>query len=181
MSGKAGARGQWPAASALATWILFAALPATGQAQTWTPELQLKVQSVGDVTVSHDGKLVAWTQTRAIVETERSEMETSLYLAHGDGSARRSVGSGHAPAFSPDGKSLYFERGRAIERMAVARGDAQAVLDWKGTLGGFHVSPDGKWLAFAGREADAAREQARKEKRGFRVVDEQPPNHPPVD
>ena len=157
--------------------LLVCVLAAPAWAQTWTPELQLQVQSVGDVTVSRDGKLVAWTQTRAIVETERSEMETSLYLAHGDGSARRSVGSGHAPAFSPDGKSLYFERGRAIERMAVAGGEAQALLDWKGTLGGFHVSPDGKWLAFAGREADAAREQARKEKRDFRVVDENPPNH----
>src|SRR5258708_20899898 len=161
------------------TWLilLVCLLAAPAWAQTWTPELQLKVQSVGDVTVSPDGKLVAWTQTRAIVETERSEMETSLYLAHGDGSARRSVGSGHAPAFSPDGKSLYFERGRAIERMAVAGGEGKALVDWKGALGGFHVAPDGKWLAFAGREADSAREQARKEKRDFRVVDENPPNH----
>src|SRR5882724_10230612 len=73
--------------------LLVCVLAAPAWAQTWTPELQLKVQSVGDVTVSPDGKLVAWTQTRAIVDTERSEMETSLYLAHSDGTARRSVGS----------------------------------------------------------------------------------------
>ena len=141
-------------------WLLIslALVPARGQ---WTPELQLKVQSVGDVTVSPDGKLVAWTQTRAIIETEKSEMETSLYLAHSDGTARRKLGPGRSPVFSPDGKSLYFERGRAIQKIAVDAGDSQAVLTWAGTLGAFRLSPDGKSIAFAGRDIDAAREQAR--------------------
>src|SRR5258706_3228091 len=183
MFAKAVASGQGPAARkkepgdrSLDLILLFCVLAAPVWGQ-WTPELQLKVQSVGDVSVSPNGKLVAWTQSRAIVETERSEMETSLYLAHSDGTARRNLALGRAAAFAPDGKSLYFERGRAIQRLSIDGGEMQPVLDWKGTLGGFHLSPDGKWIAFAGREADAAREQARKEKRDFRVVDENPPNH----
>lgn len=162
--------------SARLLWLLvsLALVPAWAQ---WTPELQLKVQSVGDVTVSPDGKLVAWTQTRAIIETEKSEMETSLYLAHSDGTARRKLGPGRSPAFSPDGKSLYFERGRAIQKLSVDGGESQPVVDWKGTLGAFRLSPDGKSIAFAGRDTDAAREQARKEKRDFRVVGENPANN----
>ncbi len=51
------------------------------------------------------------------------------------------------------------------------------LTDWKGEMGGFRVSPDGKWIAFAGMAARADEDQAKKEKRDFRVIDENPKNH----
>ena len=40
----------------------------------------------------------------------------------------------------------------------------------------FAVSPNGKWIAFTGREADPGDEQAKKQKLDFRVLDENPKN-----
>ena len=51
------------------------------------------------------------------------------------------------------------------------------LTDWKGEMGAFHVSPDGKWIAFAGMEPRADEEKEKEEKRDFRVIDENPKNH----
>jgi len=87
--------------------ILVLGLPAVQAAAQWTPELSLKVETVGDVTASPDGKLVAWTQRRAVTEGEKSEMLTHIWLARAGGDGRRQFTFGEksatAPAFSPDG------------------------------------------------------------------------------
>jgi dipeptidyl aminopeptidase/acylaminoacyl peptidase len=160
--------------------LAVSALPLAAQ-DRWTPALQMQVKTIGDVVPSSDGKYVAWTQTSAVIEPERSEMRTHVWVAKADGSARRQVTQGDrnagSPVFSPDTQYLYFQRGRAIERVALNVSDAEGVLDWKGSLGVWRLSPDGKRIAFTGRQQDAALEQARKEKRDWRLVEEQPPNH----
>ena len=50
------------------------------------------------------------------------------------------------------------------------------LTNWTGTLGAFAVSPNGKWIAFTGREPDTDEERAKREKRDFRVIDENPHN-----
>ena len=40
---------------------------ASGSAQQWTPELQMQVKLLGDVVPSPDGRMAAWTQTRAVM------------------------------------------------------------------------------------------------------------------
>ncbi|HUE24019.1 MAG TPA: S9 family peptidase [Bryobacteraceae bacterium] len=151
----------------------------------WTPEISMQVQPVGDVTPSPDGKLVAYTQSHAVIETEKSEVDTQIFLAAADGSHRaqltRGEKSASAPEFSPDGRYVYFSSERNgkpnLFRIPVDGGEAEMLTDWKGEIGAFHVSPDGKWIAFAGMEARPDEEQAKKEKRDFRVVDENPRNH----
>ncbi len=160
--------------------ILTAQTPAD-----WTPELSLQVKPIGDVVPSPDGKLAAWTETRAILDAERSEQVTQIWLGRADGSWRiqltRGEKSSTSPAFSPDGRWVYFSSARSgkgqLYRIAVEGGEAEPLTDWKGDLGQSRVSPDGKWVAFAAREEDKDEEKLKKEKRDFRVVDEAPKNH----
>jgi len=165
--------------------ILLAAV-AWGQAPTaWTPEISMQVQPVGDVGPSPDGKWVAYTQSRAVIEAEKSEMDTQIFIAAADGSHRAQLTRGEksatAPEFSPDGRYIYFSSERSgkpnLWRIPVDGGEAEKLTDWKGEIGSFHVSPDGKWVAFAGMEPRADEEKEKKEKRDFRVIDENPKNH----
>jgi len=151
---------------------------------SWTPQLSMRVQSVGEVTPSPDGKLVLWTQTTAVMEGEKSEYRTHVFLARADGSGRiqltRGEKSASAPRFSSDGKLIYFTTERSgrrnLYRIAVDGGEAEMLTDWKGALGGYQVSPDGRQVAFTGAEEDKDEEKRKKEKNDFRIVDANPKN-----
>jgi len=167
--------------------LLFAVATALW-AQTptaWTPELSMQVHPVADVVPSPDGQLVAYTESRAVMDGEKSEIDTQIYLAAADGSHRTQLTRGEksstSPEFSPDGRYIYFASARSgkpnVWRIPVDGGEAEMVTDWKGEMGAFHVSPDGKWVAFAGMEPRAEDEKDKKEKRDFRVIDENPHNH----
>ncbi len=156
-------------------------LPAVLYGQ-WTPELSMKVKTVTAPVPSPDGRLAAWTQTQAVMDGQKSEMLTQVFLARVDGSGRvqltRGEKSANAPAFSPDSKWVFFASDRSgkrnVYRIAVDGGEAEALTAWNGTLGAYAVSPDGRWIAFTGREPDAAEETAKRQKLDFRVVDENP-------
>ena len=160
---------------------LLAAAPLLAQ---WTPELSMQVKTVTAPVPSPDGRLAVWTQTQAVMDGEKSEMLTHVFLAQVDGSNRlqltRGEKSANAPAFSPDSQSVFFASERSgkrnLFRIPVDGGEAEALTNWTGTIGAFSVSPDGKWIAFAGREADAAEETARRQKLDFHVIDENPHN-----
>ncbi len=150
--------------------------------ETWTPEVSLRVQSIADVVPSPDGKLVVWTQTRSLVDTEKSELLTHVWLANSDGSARRQLTRGDksvtSPAFSPDGKFVFFTSDRAgkknLYRIPIDGGEAEMLTNWKGVMGSFRISPDGNYAAFTGSDENPDEEKRKKEKRDFRVVDEDP-------
>ncbi len=145
----------------------------------------MRVKTIGTVVPSPDGRLAAYTQTRAVMETEKSEMETQIFLARADGSHRfqltRGGKSAGSPVFSPDSRFVYFKSERSdkpnVWRIAVDGGEAEMLTDWKGSLGQHQVSPDGKWVAFTGRPQDEEKEKAKKEKRDFQVIDETPETH----
>jgi dipeptidyl aminopeptidase/acylaminoacyl peptidase len=163
-------------------FALFAWTAASLAAQDrWTVELQMRVQTIGEVAPSPDGRRVAWTQTAALMDSARSEMRTQIWMANADGSARRQVTQGDrnstSPVFSPDGRYLYFQRGSTLLRLAVDGGEPEVVFDWKGALGAWRLSPDGSRIAFAAREADPEVDKARSEKRDWRLVGERPQNH----
>lgn len=153
--------------------------------QQWTPELSMKVTRVGQVLPSPDGRLVVWTETRAVMEEEKSENLTHIFLGTAGGDRivqlTRGVKSANAPSFSPDSRHVYFVSPRSgkpnLYRIAVNGGEAVRLTNWKGALGAYRLSPDGKWIAFAGRAADPEQQRAKKQKLDFRVVDEDPPNH----
>lgn len=171
-----GARGQGPV---LAGLLLIPAL--FGQ---WTPELSMKVRTVSAAVPSGDGRLAVWTETYPLMDGEKSESVTQVFLARSDGSNRmqftRGDKSSNAPAFSPDGAWIFFasDRGgkRNVYRIPVDGGEAEMVTNWTGTLGAYSISPNGKWVAFTARETDNDDERAKREKRDFRVLDENPKN-----
>lgn len=174
----------WKLVSILAAVAAFGQAPAAAPT-AWTPELSMQVKPVGDVTPSPDGKLVAYTQSRAVMEPDKSEVVTQIFMAAADGSHRtqltRGEKSASAPEFSPDGRFIYYSSERNgkpnLLRIPVDGGESEMLTDWKGEIGAFHVSRDGKWIAFAGMQERADEEQAKKEKRDFRVVDENANNH----
>jgi dipeptidyl aminopeptidase/acylaminoacyl peptidase len=165
--------------------FLLAAAALAQPPTAWTPEFSMQVRTVGDVVPSPDGQLVAYTQTRAVAEAEKSEMDTQIFLAHADGSHRiqltRGEKSASSPSFSPDGRFIYFSSERSgkpnLWRILADGGEAEMLSDWKGEIGPYRVSPDGKWLAFAGAEPPPDEEKQKKEKRDFHVVGENPKNH----
>ena len=169
-------------------WLAFPFLACVLWAQAptaWTPELTFQVQSVGEVTPSPDGRLVAYTQTRAVMEIEKSETLTQIFLARSDGSRQvqltRGEKSAASPSFSPDGRLVYFFSERSgkpnLWRIPVDGGEAEMLTDWKGSMGAYRLSPNGKWVAFTGAEPSADEEKQKKEKRDFRVVDADPAYH----
>jgi dipeptidyl aminopeptidase/acylaminoacyl peptidase len=158
-------------------------LPALLSAQ-WTPELSMKVKTVTAAVPSPDGKFAVWTETHPVMDGEKSESNTQVYLARVDGSNRmeltRGEKSSNAPVFSPDSHWVFFASERSgkrnVYRIPIDGGEAERLTNWTGTLAAFSVSPNGKWIAFAGREADRDEERAKREKLDFRVIDENPHN-----
>ena len=75
---------------------------------------------------------------------------------------------------------MFFASERAgkrnVYRIPVDGGEAEALTEWKGALSAYHVSPDGKWIAFAATPERPETDLAKKQKRDFRVIDEDPPN-----
>ena len=145
----------------------------------------MTVETVGEVVPSPDGRWVAYTRTRAVMEEEKSEMITQIYLSRYDGSRGFQLTAGEksasSPAFAPDRRFVYFRSSRSGEsniwRIPVAGGEAIQLTNWEGSIGGFRVSPDGRWIAFRGRKKDEELEKAKKQKLDFTVVDEKPDNH----
>jgi dipeptidyl aminopeptidase/acylaminoacyl peptidase len=151
----------------------------------WTPELSMQVDTIGEVVPSPDGRWVAYTRTQAVMKKEKSEMLTHIHLARNDGTRRFRLTSGEksatSPAFTPDSGFVYFLSSRSgkrnLWRIPVTGGEAERVTDWDGSIGAFRISPDGDRLAFTGRKKNPDLEKAKKQKRDFRVIDEDTKNH----
>jgi dipeptidyl aminopeptidase/acylaminoacyl peptidase len=165
--------------------MLLLGAVAAAPAADWTPETSMQVRNIGSVIASPDGAMAVWTESRAVMDGENSEWVSQVWLGRTDGKRRIQLTRGQkgasAPSFSRDGRFVYFTSGRSgkpnVYRIPVDGGEAEAITDWKGSLGSYSVSPDGKWVAFTAIDEDKDEEKAKKEKRDFRVIDEKPRNH----
>src|ERR1700749_1298275 len=97
--------------------LLFVPVLAFAQ---WTPDLSMKVKTVTPAVPSPDGKLAVWTETHPVMDGEKSESNTQVYLAATDGSNRfqltRGEKSANAPTFSPDSHWVFFASDREGKR-----------------------------------------------------------------
>ena len=164
----------------LAVLLLFSAVTSPAQSG-WTPELEMKLKTVGAVRISPDGKKVVYTVSSPVMTPDKSEFVTQIWLANTDGTDAVQLTyaekSSDNPRWSPDGKMLAFTSGRSgktnLYVLRLVGGESEQLTDVKSAVGNFAWSPDGTHIAFVMREAPSDEEEkVNKGKDDWRWIDE---------
>lgn len=178
-----------PIHAATAAVVLAAAIPAATAAQEtaeaarrgWTPEEQVNVRPVGNVVASPDGQRVVFTVSEPVMDDERSEFVTQVWVAAADGSESVQFTHGEksstSPSWSPDGAWIAFTSTRSgksnLWRIHARGGEAEQITDVKSGVGAFAWSPDGRSIAFLMEDPPSDdEEKAEKRRDDARVVDD---------
>ena len=174
-----------------ASAITLALAPAPGHAQEtdtaeapaddrWTPALSMRYHQVAGLAISPNGAHVAYVVREPLMEGEKSEYLSHVWVAAADGSRNarftRGEHSAGSPAFSPDGQWLAFSTARSgknqIWVIPMAGGEARQVTDAKAGVAQFRWSPTGDAFAFVMRDPETDEEEkATREKRDVILVD----------
>ncbi len=146
----------------------------------WTPELHMKYLRVYDTEISPDGKWIAYVIRKPVMEDEKSEYLSHIWLVSSDGTKNVQYTYGDKscsnPNFSPCGKYLTVTSSRSgknqIWIMRVAGGEAKKLTDAESGVSSYKWSPDGSRIAYLMRDPETEEEKIReKEKRDVVLVD----------
>ncbi len=171
--------------SLIVAFLLVVLLAGAGVAQStaeWSPELQVKLKTVGSPRVSPDGKRVVYTVTEAVTTPDKSEFLTQIWL--GNIATKENIQltfgekSSTNPRWSPDGNWIAFTSNRKDNKnniflLNINGGEAEQLTEVKTSVADFAWAPDGRSIAF--RMTDAKSEDEEKNDKGrndFRWVDE---------
>lgn len=170
---------------ALALALFVAFVPALhaqdAEPGTWTPATSMGVKQIQGTALSPDGTRVAYVVRTPVLEGEKSEYLSHVWLVNADGSGARQFTQGDksatGPAFSPDGRWLAFSSSRSgrgqVWAIPVDGGEARQVTDAEGSASGFSWSPDGRRIAYLMTDPETEEEKTRKrEKRDPIYVDQ---------
>ena len=124
-------------------------------AEPFTADHLVRLDRVGAPVLAPDGGLVAYTLRKTDMEADKGRLD--IWLSSLDGSATRQltthVANDSAPAWSADGRHLYFLSSRdessQIWRIAVAGGEAVQVTNLPVDVGTFRLTPAGDRLVFS--------------------------------
>ena len=150
----------------------------------WSPELSMRYRAVSGTAISPDGSRVAFVVREPLMEGQKSEYLSHIWMTDADGSRptqwTRGDASAGAPQFSPDGAWLSFttsrdgegENGSQVWALPLAGGEARQLTEAEGSVGTYRWSPDGTRIAFLMRDpATAEEKKATEEKRDVILVD----------
>jgi len=166
-------------ATALILVVVFAS---AATAQTWEPEMHLKLKAIGTPRVSPDGKKMVYTVNEAVITADKSEFVTQIWMSTLD--TKRNVQltfgekSSTNPTWSPDGNWIAFLSNRKDNRnslylLNLNGGEAEPLTDLKSAVTNFAWSPDGRSIAFTMADPKSEEEEKNdKAKNDSRWVDE---------
>ncbi len=140
----------------------------------------LSLKSVGDPSLSPDGKFILFTVRQA--DWDKNDYDTEIWLCRcGENPfqlTRTRDGSSTSPAWSPDSKRISFlasrDKGRQLYLISPIGGEAFRLTDHEEGINSYRWSPDGKHIAFAASESRSKEEEATEKRYGrFAVEDAQ--------
>lgn len=162
--------------------VLVVLFVSAASAQTWDPELQLKVKAVGAPRISPDGTRVVYTVNEAVMTPDKSEFVTQIWMGNVATKQNIQLTFGEKtstnPKWSPDGKWIAFVSNRKdnrnnLYRLSIDGGEAEPLTELKSNVTNFNWSPDSRFIAYT--MSDPKTEDEEKNDKGrndFRWVDE---------
>lgn len=154
-------------------------LPAPAQNKVPSFEEVLALQSPGQVVMSSDGQLIAFT--RQSTEWQDNRFDTEIWLSKTGlvpfQLTNTPKGSSTSPRFSPDGQWLAFlaDRGQKqqIFVLNLAGGEAQQITAEEESINAFEWHPDGHSFVFLKPEQERSNKKERDKRYGAFEVDDQ--------
>ncbi len=150
-------------------------------ADRWTPELSMQYKTIQGTAMSPDGDLIAYVVREPVMEGEKSEYLSHIWVVSADGETNIQYTQGEksagSPSFSTDGEYLAFTSSRSgksqIWIMRVRGGEAAQLTDVENGVGSYRWSPDGTRIAYTRRNPETEEEKKnKKEKRDVILVDQ---------
>lgn len=139
--------------------------------KNWTPNESMKIKSISQTDISHDGKYAAYVVREAIMEEKKSEYLNQIWVTNLDTKENYqytyNLKSSMSPKFSPDGKKIAFLSSRSGKNqvwiMNTHGGEARKLTNEKKGVRSIKWSPDGKKISFLKNDNDTEEEKKSKE------------------
>ena len=137
----------------------------------WTPKESMKIKSISQTDISHDGKYAAYVVREAIMEEKKSEYLNQIWVTNlvtkENYQYTYNLKSSMSPKFSPDGKKIAFLSSRSGKNqvwiMNTHGGEARKLTNEKKGVRSIKWSPDGKKISFLKNDNDSEEEKKSKE------------------
>ena len=139
--------------------------------KNWTPRESMKIKSISQTDISHDGKYAAYVVREAIMEEKKSEYLNQIWVTNlvtkENYQYTYNLKSSMSPKFSPDGKKIAFLSSRSGKNqvwiMNTHGGEARKLTNEKKGVRSIKWSPDGKKISFLKNDNDTEEEKKSKE------------------